>query len=216
MMGLREVTSNSDATGTRTHPNFANFDYIRLVAAKLWLVIHAAEAGAQSSRDLRMVRDALAVVERVIRRIYNSLGRSALEFASSKPIILAPSPRGAFSLQTTCNSHGGARYSPPIRREDFPNLAPLRRDFPMARPECPHNLVALLGASLAEDAKGRSLSSGGFLRTSFFLVGFDDLGSTGGVGCSSTWRFESTSGLSTPAISSAEIANLSNVSTRRW
>ena len=34
-------------------------------ALKLRLVIHAAETGAQSSRDLRMVRDALAVVERV-------------------------------------------------------------------------------------------------------------------------------------------------------
>ena len=33
-------------------------------ALKLRLVIHAAETGAQSSRDLRMVRDALAVVER--------------------------------------------------------------------------------------------------------------------------------------------------------
>jgi hypothetical protein len=34
-------------------------------ALKLWLVVHAAETNAQSSRDLRMVRDALAVVERV-------------------------------------------------------------------------------------------------------------------------------------------------------
>ena len=34
-------------------------------ALKLWLVVHAAETGAQSSRDLRMVCDALAVVERV-------------------------------------------------------------------------------------------------------------------------------------------------------
>jgi hypothetical protein len=35
-------------------------------ALKLRLVIHTAETGAQSSRDLRMVRDALAVVERVM------------------------------------------------------------------------------------------------------------------------------------------------------
>ena len=34
-------------------------------AFKLWLVVYAAETGAQSSRDLRMVRDALAAVERV-------------------------------------------------------------------------------------------------------------------------------------------------------
>jgi hypothetical protein len=35
-------------------------------ALKLRLMIHAAETGAQSSRDLQMVRDALAVVEREI------------------------------------------------------------------------------------------------------------------------------------------------------
>jgi hypothetical protein len=35
-------------------------------ALKLRLVIHAAETGTQSSRDLRMVRDALAVVERAM------------------------------------------------------------------------------------------------------------------------------------------------------
>jgi len=34
-------------------------------ALKLWLVVNAAETGVQSSRDLAMVRDALAVVERL-------------------------------------------------------------------------------------------------------------------------------------------------------
>jgi hypothetical protein len=46
-------------------------------ALKLRLLIHAAETGAQSSRDLRMVRDALAVVERVRITGVASLGSVA-------------------------------------------------------------------------------------------------------------------------------------------
>jgi hypothetical protein len=78
---------------------------------KLRLVIHAAEAGAQSSRDLRMVRDAQAVVERlwadwrwrsevggIGAEDSESLGRGTVRFGtnlgSSK--WLAPRSRGVF------------------------------------------------------------------------------------------------------------------------